>query len=950
MAYISQVSLPDSNTANPAIQYEIKDRVTKTFSGSWTSTNIVSCPAFTSSITGAVIFVTFGSSALNTTSLNVNNKGAKAIYLRVNGTTASLPNNYFKTNQTYMFTYDGSNWILDSNTDIPGPHSHGNITDTGTISTSVTIANNDALVISTTANNGKIAKTTIKFDGTSTADVLSKKGTWTTLGTAAFKDIVTTVTSNTTSLPTSSAVAAFVEGKGYLTSQTTAKTIVGSASNSTSNAAVAASTNSIYLNTLEDTQVTSYHNIVGTGGTTVSSDANGKITINSVASDLPVASTSTLGGIKPAYTISGTATGFGGAAHYSGNIAANTRTTSANRYYMIEADKDGRMFVNVPWTNVNSGYQSTITNVAANSDTTGVYIRIISQTNGQISATTAITTVSNTWTNGTTAGPALQTIVNGVTSTSAVIPSASTTQSGIVTTTAQAFIGSKTFTGDSFVVKGDVIRFQNQNANTNQSGTNPYITSIHIGDSRNLVLDEYKNNHLAIRASSILLNVSSSISAYNSSSTYSTGTIVWYNSAYYICNTDITTAETWNANHWTVMPSSGIMAYGNVNPWKTNSYDLGSTSYYWRKLYIGTTSSYGSTTKPIYWNDGVPTAGSDYGGGTKVTLNGTDKGANTISIYAPTSGGTTNHILVSGGTAAPTWKATADGAAYATGDNSSVTFGTLPVLEGGTGSTSFTADCVIVPSGSPQKFASRGLKVTGSTTADVTITPSGENKTLNISANGTGNIAIQSTTGTLTISTTSGKILISNTFGKLELQGAAANTTTYSMLTLGNSTSAAGDNHSEGKIILYSAATQSHTLDGYSTTVAYTHTFPNSTGYVVQTNTVDKVGTPVRPVYIEEHGVVTQVTMVQKIAWQLNNGNVSTKLSSNSNTFPLNDRSIVANIVVTTGIAQLKAPITWETSNNYVMLRTATAVSGTVSGYILVIDGANSTSFTVVNA
>ena len=141
---------------------------------------------------------------------------------------------------------------------------------------------------------------------------------------------------------------------------------------------MAASTNSIYLNTLEDTQVTSYHNSGGTGGTTVSSDANGKITINSVASDLPVASTSTLGGIKPAYTISGTATGFGGAAHYSGNIAANIRTTSANRYYMIEADKDGRMFVNVPWTNVNSGYQSTITNVAANSDTTGVYIRIIS--------------------------------------------------------------------------------------------------------------------------------------------------------------------------------------------------------------------------------------------------------------------------------------------------------------------------------------------------------------------------------------------------------------------------------------------------------------------------------------------------------------------------------------------------------------------------------------------
>ena len=73
-----------------------------------------------------------------------------------------------------------------------------------------------------------------------------------------------------------------------------------------------------------------------------------------------------------------------------------------------------------------------------------------------------------------------------------------------------------------------------------------------------------------------------------------------------------------------------------------------------------------------------------------VTVNNASQ-TRATGIYAPTSAGTANQILVSaGGTSAPTWKATASGAAYATSANGALTFGTLPVAQGGTNATSVT--------------------------------------------------------------------------------------------------------------------------------------------------------------------------------------------------------------------------------------------------------------------
>ena len=81
--------------------------------------------------------------------------------------------------------------------------------------------------------------------------------------------------------------------------------------------------------------------------------------------------------------------------------------------------------------------------VAAVGGGTGEYISEISQTNGEISATKATTTVSNAWTDGTTAGPTLSTTVNGITGTAVAIPTATVSASGAVTTGDQTWAGVK---------------------------------------------------------------------------------------------------------------------------------------------------------------------------------------------------------------------------------------------------------------------------------------------------------------------------------------------------------------------------------------------------------------------------------------------------------------------------------------------------------------------------
>lgn len=70
---------------------------------------------------------------------------------------------------------------------------------------------------------------------------------------------------------------------------------------------------------------------------------------------LPIATSNTLGGVKPWYYWQQSSTG-PTAGTINASATVNARSATAGRYYAVEMDKDGRMFVNVPWTNVNSSY------------------------------------------------------------------------------------------------------------------------------------------------------------------------------------------------------------------------------------------------------------------------------------------------------------------------------------------------------------------------------------------------------------------------------------------------------------------------------------------------------------------------------------------------------------------------------------------------------------------
>lgn len=66
----------------------------------------------------------------------------------------------------------------------------------------------------------------------------------------------------------------------------------------------------------------------------------------------------------------------------------------------------------------------------------------------------------------------------------------------------------------------------------------------------------------------------------------------------------------------------------------------------------------GNVTKPVFFSSGVPSECNTYAGGTAVTLNGSSKASSTASFFAPTSGGTSNYVLISqGSSSAPKWTA-----------------------------------------------------------------------------------------------------------------------------------------------------------------------------------------------------------------------------------------------------------------------------------------------------
>lgn len=85
-----------------------------------TTAKEVTCADFTSAdlVKGAIIYVTFNNTNTGTQSsltLNVNSTGAKPLKYMYNNAVNYIPgNNYLLGNQTYLFHYDGTNWVIDN--------------------------------------------------------------------------------------------------------------------------------------------------------------------------------------------------------------------------------------------------------------------------------------------------------------------------------------------------------------------------------------------------------------------------------------------------------------------------------------------------------------------------------------------------------------------------------------------------------------------------------------------------------------------------------------------------------------------------------------------------------------------------------------------------------------------------------------------------------------------
>lgn len=206
----------------------------------------------------------------------------------------------------------------------------------------------------------------------------------------------------------------------------TSKNVVGSTS-ATSNTTTALTNGNVYLNSVENSTVTSTHKISGSGATTVTTDENGNIIISSTDNNTVYTHPSS----HPASMITGLATV---ATSGSYNDLSNKPTipsysqatssalglvkigyTESGKNYPVELNDSGQMYVNVPWTDNNTVYThptytartgKPTTNQTPAFGGTATVSQITSDTSGHVTGATDRTiTIPSTLSNGTgTAG------------------------------------------------------------------------------------------------------------------------------------------------------------------------------------------------------------------------------------------------------------------------------------------------------------------------------------------------------------------------------------------------------------------------------------------------------------------------------------------------------------------------------------------------------------------
>lgn len=655
----------------------------------------------------------------------------------------------------------GSTWVVIPSGDEPS----------GTVTN---IATGTGLTGGPITNTGTISLATItKSNSTSTASP-SHGGTFTAIDSITYDNYgrVTGVNTKTVTLPADS------------NTHNTAYLYAGASSGSVN----AATTNgNTYLILMDGGSATTRRKISGSTNVSVTSDANGNITITgpdlsgyALSSAIPTETTvSGWGFTKNTGTLTGV-TFAGTSMSVSNGVASITQANARTALGLA--------------TVATSGSYNDLTNKPTIPTDTNYY-----HTTGSWSGLTYTATANGG------AGALAFTIPTGT--------SASTVAAGNHTHSEYVPL-----TSDSVTIKSNQLRIQNKSGNTSQAGSYPYVTSIHIGDNREVTIDEYGDGYMALHGNSgIFLHTGTPITVYDPSQTYTVGTIVWYNRAYYRCNTAITTAEEWTSSHWDNISTSGqsIKVIGQFYPAVTETYSLGSSSLKWKDVYTKTLNGVDVPTSPVFTDENVKqtntttnsayeilfsytadntqrtegarktstltynpstkalvtggtvdgytlaaasakavtdsTSASAISTGTSVpterdiyyglpTINNSHAYTSSTTIYAPTAGGTSGYYLQGAGTTtAPTWQSPSDSSSASAISSTSTTLTTerdiyygLPTINGAhnyTSSTNIYAPTTAGTSGYYLKSTGSGAPTWDTIPAEVTVTLNGSSTT-----------------------------------------------------------------------------------------------------------------------------------------------------------------------------------------------------------------------------
>ena len=449
------------------------------------------------------------------------------------------------------------------------------------------------------------------------------------LNAAGAKGVDTSIAaaSTSTNLPTSNAVAAFVEGKGYITSYTDNKVLTELASNNTT----------FYIaGPINTATTTGTLKVITDAKITVNSSGKATITATTFSGSLSgTASRATADSdgntIKTTYLklSGGNVTG---AVSFGSSVSADELTVgdlvvngAASFTNNLQADT-----INGVSVGLSPKFTDTVTTVTVTGN--GNAITAASASNGVVTLTKGTTFL----TSYTETDPIfVASAAHGITSTDISNWNSKTSNTGTVTSVrvqASSPLTSTTSTASSTTLD-TTIKFANQNKNLVLAG--PSSGNAAAPTFRSLVAADIPN----LSWNKITSDKPTTLSGYGITDAAGSNAIVGLSASSNSAGvTTFTATRASGTNPLSFEVSIVASAATGANALKDSNGLI----------------SKGSTTKPVYFNNGVPAEANTYAGGTAVTLNGSDKGTLTASFYAPITAGTTSQVLIGGGSA-PTW-------------------------------------------------------------------------------------------------------------------------------------------------------------------------------------------------------------------------------------------------------------------------------------------------------